>query len=425
MSSFADRIAGLSPKKQELLARFLEKEQLDFSRIVIGPRKQGSDTAPLSFAQARLWVMDQLEPNRPIYNMPDTQYLSGAFDLDALQRSLGEIVRRHEILRTTFQMIDGQPVQVIAPPQPLSLDVIDLRHLPEEECQAEAQRLANEESQKPFDLSRGPLFRTRLVRVAEDEHLLLSTMHHIISDGWSLGVMGRELSALYEAFKSGQPSPLPELPIQYADFAVWQREWLQGEVLEKQLDYWREQLGGELPELELPFDRARPARQSYRGAVETFELSTEVARRLKELGRERGTTLFMTLVAAFNVLLWRYSRQHDLLVGTPIANRNRAEVESLIGFFVNTLVLRTKVDGASSFWDLLEQVRETTLRAYDHQDVPFEKLVEELHPERNLSRQPLFQVMFALNDLKDLQLTGVEFRWVQTEIRTVKFDMTL
>ncbi|HEX7771265.1 MAG TPA: amino acid adenylation domain-containing protein, partial [Pyrinomonadaceae bacterium] len=425
MSSFTERIAGLSPKKQELLARFLEKEQLDFSRIVIGQRKERSATAPLSFAQARLWVIDQLEPNRPIYNVPDTQYITGPFDLDALQRSLSELVRRHEILRTTFQMIDGQPVQVIAPPEPVTLDMIDLSHLPDGERAAEAQRLADEEAQKPFDLSRGPLFRMQLVRLEEEEHLLFSTTHHIISDGWSMGVMERELSALYEAYKLGQPSPLPELPIQYADFAVWQREWLQGDVLKKQLDYWREQLGGDLPELELPFDRARPARQSYRGAAELFVLSKETARRLKELGKERGATLFMTLAAAFNVLLWRYSRQEDLLVGTPIANRNRAETESLIGFFVNTLVLRTKVNGASRFSDLLEQVRETTLRAYDHQDMPFEKLVEELQPDRNLSRQPLFQVMFALNDLKDLHTTGVEFRWVHTEIRTVKFDMTL
>ena len=425
MSSFAERIAGLSPKRQELLARLLKQEQLDVSKTVIGPRERGSINIPLSFAQERLWVMDQLEPNRPIYNVPDTLYFKGPFDRDTLQRCLSEVVRRHEILRTTFQMIDGQPVQVIGPPQPVTLDVIDLSQLTDKERDAKAQQLVNEESQKPFDLSRGPLLRVQVVRLAEEEHLLLTTMHHIISDGWSLGVMGRELSTLYKAYKSGQSSPLPELPIQYADFALWQREWLQGEVLEKQLDYWREQLSGELPELELPFDRPRPARQTYRGAVVGLDLSAEVSQQLKEIGRERGATLFMMLLAVFNVLLWRYSGQDDLLVGTPIANRNRAETENLIGFFVNTLVLRTKINGASSFRDLLEQVRETTLRAYDHQDVPFEKLVEELQPERNLSRHPLFQVMFSLNEMQDLELTGLDMRWRQSEIRTVKFDMTL
>jgi amino acid adenylation domain-containing protein len=425
MSSFAERIAGLSPKKQELLARLLQKEQLDASRVVIGPRKHGSNTAPMSFAQERLWVLDQLEPNQPIYNVPDTHHFKGHFQLEALEQSLNELVRRHESLRTTFELIDGEPMQVIGEPQALTLNVIDLSHLPWEEREARAHRMTNEEAQKPFDLSRGPLFRAQLVRLADDEHLLLVTIHHIISDGWSLGVMGRELSALYDAYRNGESSPLPELAIQYADFALWQREWLQGEVLDKQLEYWREQLGGELPELELPVDRPRPARQSYRGAVQGVEFGPEVIEPLKEIARERGGTLFMALLAAFNVLLWRYSRQADLLVGTPIANRNRAETESLIGFFVNTLVLRTKIDGDRSFRELLDQVRETTLGAYDHQDVPFEKLVQEFEPERNLSRQPLFQVMFALNDLKTLELTDLELNWRQTEISTVKFDMTL
>jgi amino acid adenylation domain-containing protein len=425
MSSFAERVAGLSPKRQELLARFLEQERIDVSRINIAPRKLGPANVPLSFAQERLWFLDQLEPNRPIYNLPDSHYFKGALDLEALERSLSEIVRRHEVLRTTFQIVDGEPVQVIASPQPMALEVIDLSASPLAERETEAQRLANKEAQRPFDLSRGPLFRVRLVRLAETEHVLLLTMHHIISDGWSLGVMAREMGVLYEAYKAGQSSPLAELPIQYADFAVWQREWLQGEMLEQQLGYWRQQLGGELPELELPMDRPRPARQSYRGAGAAIEVSDEVRLRLKEIGREGGATLFMTLLAAFKVLLWRYSRLDEILVGTPIANRNRAETESLIGFFVNTLVLRTKLRGEETFRELLEQVRETTLGAYEHQDVPFEKLVEELQPERNLSRQPLFQVMFALNEYKDLELAGLEQTWMQTEIRIVKFDMTV
>jgi hypothetical protein len=307
-------------------------------------------------------------------------------------------VRRHESLRTTFQTVDGEPMQVIAPPQPLSLHVIDLSDLPPQERQTEAQRLADDETQKPFDLSRGPLFRVKLVRIAEEEHLLLITMHHIVSDGWSIIRMGHELATLYQAYRSGESSPLPELPIQYADFAVWQREWMRGELLEKQLAYWREALGGELPELELPMDHPRPARQSFRGAAEGIEYSGEILPRLKEIGRERNATLFMTLLAAFDLLMWRYSGQADLLVGTPIANRNRRETEALIGFFVNTLVLRSKVNGNGTFRELLDQVRETTLRAYEHQDVPFESLVEELQPQRSLSRHPLFQVLFTLQD---------------------------
>jgi hypothetical protein len=240
MSSFAERIANLSPEKQKLLARLLEKEQLDVARAVIGPRERTSANLPLSFAQERLWFMDQLEPNRPIYNMPDSHVLRGPLDLDALQRSLSELVRRHEVLRTTFQMVDGAPVQVIAEPEQIPLPVLDISALPDDERAAEAQRLADEEAQRPFDLSRGPLFRAQIVRLEPEEHLLLLTMHHIISDGWSLGVMGREISSLYDAFEKGKPSPLPEPAIQYADFAVWQRDWLQGAVLEKQLDYWRQ-----------------------------------------------------------------------------------------------------------------------------------------------------------------------------------------
>ncbi|HEV7474838.1 MAG TPA: amino acid adenylation domain-containing protein [Pyrinomonadaceae bacterium] len=425
MTDFAKRIANLSPDRQELLARLLEQERLDFSLTVITPRKQELEPLPLSFAQQRLWFMDQLEPQRAIYNIPDSHYFEGPLNIDALERSLSEIVRRHEGLRTTFQTIAGEPVQVIAEAQPAKLEVVDLSELPAAEREAEAERLANEEARRPFDLTRGPLLRVRLLRLSDTEHVLLMTMHHIISDGWSIKVFGRELAALYEAYSAGQRSPLRELPIQYADFAVWQREWLRGEVLEKQLKYWRAQLGGELPVLELPTDRPRPARQSYRGAMEGLELSEAVRQRLREIGRESGATPYMTLLAAFNVLLWRYSGQAEILVGTPIANRNRAETEELIGFFVNTLVMRTRMNGGMSFRELLEQVRETTLGAYEHQDMPFEKLVDELQPERSLSRQPVFQVMFTLQDVEALQLAGLELSWLQTEIKVVKFDMTL
>ena len=424
MSDIAKQITELSIEKRQLLDRYLKSAGLNLSSAVIIPQSRERNTFPLSFAQERLWFMDQLEPNRPIYNLPDTNFFRGPLNLDALRRSLNEIVRRHESLRTTFRTNNGSAVQVIAPPQPLSCEVIDLTGLPVAERRPEAQRLADEESQQPFDLTRGPLFRVKLVRLAEEEHLLLLTMHHIISDGWSLQVMARELASLYEAYKAGYDSPLPELPIQYADFAVWQRDWLQGEVLERQLDYWREKLGGQLPELDLPTDHARPARQSYRGGAENIEIDADVSQRLKQIGKERGATLFMTLLSAFNVLLWRYSGQEDLLVGTPIANRNRTETESLIGFFVNTLVLRTKLNGANRFRDLLEQVRETTLRAYEHQDVPFEKLVEELHPERSLSHHPLFQVLFTLQDGGELKLTGLDLTWMDTENEITKFDLS-
>jgi amino acid adenylation domain-containing protein len=424
MNDIAKQITGLSAEKRQLLERYLKSAGLDLTEAVIIPQRRDTNKFPLSFAQERLWFMDQLEPNRPIYNLPDTHVFKGPLDFDALQRALTEIVRRHESLRTTFQTVDGDPVQVIAPPQPLALQVIDLSDLPPQERQAKAQQLADDDAQQPFELSRGPLFRVQLVRLAEEEHLLLITMHHIISDGWSIKILGRELAELYEAYRTGESLPLPELPIQYADFAVWQREWMRGELLEKQLEYWRKQLGGELQELELPMDHARPARQNFRGAAENIEYSAEILRRLKEIGRERNATFFMTLLAAFDVLMWRYSGQTDLLIGTPIANRNRRETEGLIGFFVNTLVLRTKVNGDGSFHELLDQVRETTLRASEHQDVPFEKLVEELQPERSLSRHPLFQVMFTLQDGGELKLSGLELTWMDTANDIAKFDLS-
>nr|QEO74679.1 condensation domain-containing protein [uncultured bacterium] len=426
MSNFAQRIARLSPKKQELLGRLFKQEQLDVSRVIITPRKR-SAPVPLSFAQQRLWFLDQLEPDSTAYNIGQTHYFNGPLNLGALERSLSEIVRRHEILRTTFQTVEGEPVQVIAEAQPQQLEVIDLSELPEAEREATAEQMASEETEQPFDLTRGPLFRFRLLRLGEEQHLLLLMMHHIISDGWSLGVLGRELAALYEAYSTGRSSPLAELGIQYADFAVWQREWLQGEVLEKQLAYWREQLGGELPVLELPIDRPRPPRQTYRGKTVTFQLSEPVSRRLKEIGRATDATLFMTLLAAFNAMLWRYTQQQEILIGTPIANRNRAEIEGLIGFFVNTLVLCTRARAEMSFRELLAQVRETALGAYEHQDVPFEKLVEELQPERSLSQQPLFQVLFVLNDAtqEELKLAEPEMNPIEGESDATKFDLCL
>ncbi|MCA1603334.1 MAG: condensation domain-containing protein, partial [Acidobacteria bacterium] len=335
---------------------------------------------------------------------------------------------RHESLRTSFTVVDGSPVQVIAPTLSVELPVIDLSGLPEAEREAEARRLTTAEAQRPFDLARGPVFRVSLLRLNDEQHVLLITMHHIVSDGWSIGVFMRELTALYEAFSQGQPSLLGELPIQYADYAIWQREWLAGEQLERQLSYWRKQLGSSLPELELPTDRPRPAVQSYRGATQRATLSKELTKQLRALSQREGVTLFMTLLAAFQTLLMRYSGQEDIVIGSPIANRNRIETEGLIGFFVNTLVLRTELSGNPTFRELVGRVKEVTLGAYAHQDLPFEKVVEELHPERTLSQNPLFQVVFQLMNAprSSLKLSGLTLgSQGGTESGTAKFDLSL
>ncbi|MFL5653190.1 MAG: amino acid adenylation domain-containing protein, partial [Ktedonobacteraceae bacterium] len=381
---------------------------------------------PLSFAQQRLWFLDQLEPGSSAYNIPHAARLSGKLDARALEQSIQEIVRRHENLRTTFSTHEGQPVQVIGPAGRFHLSVVDLSKLPSERREAEARQLGKQGARQPFDLAHGPLLRTILLRLGENEHVLLLTTHHIISDGWSNGVFVRELAILYNAFMQGQPSPLPELPLQYADFAAWQRRWLQGEVLESQVRYWTERLQGITP-LELPTDHPRPAVQTFRGAIQSFLLPVSLSEELQRLSQREGVTLFMTLLAAFQVLLARYSGQSDIAVGTPIANRTRTEIEGLIGFFVNTLVLRSDLSDSRSFLDLLKQVREACLGAYAHQEVPFEKLVEVLQPERDLSRSPLFQVMLVLQNTPPVQggLANVRLQPFGEESTTAKFDLNL
>ena len=385
--------------------------------------------APLSYAQQRLWFIHQLDPNSPAYNIPLAVRLSGRLDLAALHATLTEIVRRHEALRTTFAVHDGQPHQLIHPPAKLDLPVTDLTNLAERD--QEAQRIAEEEARLPFDLVNGPLLRTRLLQLSEDEQVLLVTMHHIISDGWSMGVLVKEVAALYTALAAGQSispeEPLTALPIQYADYAVWQREWLRGEVLERQLSYWREQLAGAPAVLELPSDRPRPAVQSFRGSYEPVTVSAELTTRLKELSRREGVTLFMLLLGAWQVLLSRYTGAEEIVVGTPIANRQRGEVEGLIGYFVNALALRTDLSGDPTFRELVTRVREVALGAYLHQDVPFEKLVEELQPERSLSYNPLFQVVFALENTPDfsLQLPELNISGLDASSGTAKFDLRL
>ncbi|WP_420126162.1 amino acid adenylation domain-containing protein [Longimicrobium sp.] len=392
----------LSAAKRALIEARL-RGQVRSSGIV--PRAH-RDGAPLSFAQERLWFIDRLEPGSPVYNLPASLGLTGAVSPAALERALGEIVRRHEALRTTFREVDGAPVQVIAPFDGFALPVEDLSGLSEADRKAEASRRASEEAAQPFDLAAGPLFRAVLLRLAADDHVLLLSMHHIVSDGWSMGVLNRELLALHAAYFGGQQSPLLELPVQYADYAVWQREQLRGPVLERQLSYWRDRLAGAPELVDLPTDHPRPAVQTFQGSTEGIRLSGELLERLRALGRGQGATLYMVVLAAFQVLLSRYSGSEDIVVGTPIAGRTRNEVAGLIGFFVNTLVLRTDLGGDPSFRELLGRVREVTLGAFEHQELPFEKLVAELQPERSLSHSPLFQVSFALDDV-DESTSGV------------------
>ncbi|MBD1900675.1 non-ribosomal peptide synthetase [Trichocoleus sp. DQ-A3] len=395
----------------------------------------------LSFAQQRLWFLDQLVPNNAFYNVPAAVRLVGSLNLAALEKTFNEIVRRHEALRTTFVTVEGQPVQAIASTLTVPLPVIDLRSRCVSvgeaalkglgELETEARRITTQEAQRPFDLSKDPFLRVTLLRLDESEYVLLLVLHHIVSDGWSMGVLIRELAALYTTFASCKDdqfsvsTPLPELPIQYADFAHWQREWLQGEVLETQLAYWRRQLEG-ISILNLPTDRPRPAVQSYRGATQLLQLPKSLSKALEALSQQEGVTLFMTLLAAFQTLLYRYTQQEDIAVGSPIANRNRSEIEGLIGFFVNSLVLRINFGENPTFRSLLIQVREVSLGAYAHQDLPFEKLVEELHPERNLNQNPLFQVVFALQNapMSALELPGLTLSPLQfVDTETTRFDL--
>ncbi|MEP0885572.1 amino acid adenylation domain-containing protein [Trichocoleus sp. ST-U3] len=383
---------------------------------------------PASFAQARLWFIDQLVPGNTFYNVPTALRLTGSLNYTALEQTFNEIVRRHEVLRTRFGIVEGQLVQAIpadidVPTSSINLSLIDLRELPAEEREHQAKRLVAEESQRPFDLAVGPLLRLMLLKLDETEHILLLNLHHIVSDDWSTGVLMRELSAIYTAFVLEMPSPLPELPLQYADFAHWQREWLQGE-LETQLAYWRQQLDG-VPILNLQVRRPKAALQTYRGATKLLELPPSLSEALEKLSQQEGVTLFMTLLAAFQILLYRYTQQEDIAVGSPIANRNRSEIEGLIGFFVNTLVLRTDLSGNPTFQELLGRVREVTLGAYAHQDLPFEKLVEELQPERSLSRHPLFQVVFALQNAptEALELPGLRLNPLTIDFKTTRFDL--
>ena len=412
-----DALAALSADEKRAL----------LSRLASKPRE-----FPLSFAQRRLWFLDQLVPGSASYNMDTALRLRMPLEASVLERCLNEIVRRHGSLRTTFRSVDGEPVQVVAPALHVPMPVIDLSGLEGAGEEAEAVRLATEEARRPFDLTQGPLLRATLLHLGADHHILLLTLHHIVSDGWSMEVLFRELSELYGSYSAGMDSPLPELPIQYVDYAVWQRQWLQGAVRDQQLAFWRKQLAGSVS-LELPTDRPRPPVQRFEGAYHALTLPPRLVDALRKVARAEDATLFMVLLAAFQLLLARHSNQADIAVGSPIAGRNRAETEGLIGFFVNTLVLRTDLSGDPTFRELLRRVREVALGAYAHQDLPFEMLVDEFQPHRDLSHTPLFQVGFSLQNRigEDSQLlrrprpdqNTVSALVIQAG--TAKFDLTL
>jgi surfactin family lipopeptide synthetase A len=422
-------LAELSKHKAEIIAILNQ----DLSQ---GDRKKSPSiqpvsrdrNLPLSFSQQRLWFLNELEGGESTaYNWPAPAIgFTGKLEPQILIQAISEIVRRHEVLRTNFININGEIVQKIQPPSIL-IPIIDLPSYPEAELAIAVKEFAAAERAKPFDLQNGEIFRCQLLRLSETSHVLVLAVHHIAADGWFMGIFLRELVSIYEAFLQGNPSPLPELPIQYADFANWQRNWLQGEVLERHLNYWRQQLADLPPLLELPTDRSRPPMQTFQGSKVTFQLSPSLTQQLKRLGQQNGVTLFMTLLTAFAVLLSRYCGQADIVIGSPIANRDRAEVENLLGFFVNNLVLRIQIQQNPSFQELLAQVKKVALDAYDHQNLPFEKLVEALQPERNLSYHPLFQVMFILQNSpsKQLQISDLKLSSIEIESSTTQLDLTL
>ncbi len=409
------------------LAKHIEKAKPKLSSVPFLVPVDRNQELPLSFSQQRLWFLHQLDPDSTAYNGSDLVRLQGTLNVAALEESINEIVRRHEVLRTYFTVVEGRPIQKIISEFRLPLPIVDLQHLPVIEREKEIQRLEVENAQQPFNFTQAPLMRLVLLRLTPEEHILLVTIHHIISDAWSGGVFIREVSALYEAFSNSKPSLLRELPIQYADYAVWQQQYLQGERLDTQLTYWKQQLKNAKTILELPTDKPRTQLQTSLGKKLSFTLSSTLTNNLKSLSQQQGVTLFMTLLTAFNILLYRYIKQEDILVGSPIANRNRSELEGLIGFFVNTLVLRTNLSHNPSFKELLQQVRETALGAYAHQDLPFEKLVAELQVERTLNHSPLFQVWFVLQNApkSDLKLEGLNLSLLESETGTVRHDLKL
>ncbi|HET9712382.1 MAG TPA: amino acid adenylation domain-containing protein, partial [Pyrinomonadaceae bacterium] len=421
---------GLAQDRMQLLNALLKKKGIRVpanQSISTISKRSGAGPWPLSFAQQRLWFLDQLEPGISAYNIPIAFRLKGPLNHAALEQSFQEILRRHESLRTTFNTSKLEPVQFVAPPSTFHLPVIDLSDVPLSEREAEARRRATADALAPFNLTTGPLIRISLMRLDDEDHVVTLTMHHIVSDGWSRGIIVREIAALYDAFCANRPSPLPDLTVQYADYAVWQKEFLTGEVFDSHLSYWTEKLHDAPPVLNLPIDHPRPPVQTFNGASEPFQFPDGLSEKLQQLGAENNASLFMVLVGAFKALLVRYTSQEDIVIGTPVANRNKAELEGLIGFFINSLVLRTNLGGDPTFLELLARIREVTLGAYAHQELPFEKIVEALQPDRNLSHSPLYQIAFILENTPraEIETEGLVLTPLRTEAFSSKFDLTL
>jgi hypothetical protein len=419
----------LTIQQREKLLRLAQSSKLKKKTVDLPPivRVERSQRLPLSYAQQRLWFLDRLQGGQSTeYNQPQARRLRGALDVEALRRAVQTVVERHESLRTHFAEVEGEPEQVIEAEAEIAIPVEDLREMSEAEQKERVREALREEGRKPFDLERGPVLRMKLLKLGEREHVLLRTTHHIVSDGWSEGVFNREFEVLYEAYREGRENPLEPLPVQYADFALWQRRWLEGGALEEGLEYWKGQLAG-VERLELPTDRARPAQPTYAGGAYQVVLTKEQTAGVKRVSQENQVTLYMTLLAGLGVLLARYSGQEDIVVGSPIANRQDAELEGLIGFFLNTLVLRMRVSGAKSFRELLEEVRRTTLEAYRYQDVPFERLVEMLAPERSLNGTPLCQVVLTMHNTPRVapRLGELVLENVTGDEYQVRFDLTV
>ncbi len=415
MADIISLLQSLTPEKRAELEGKLLKEGKKFGVF------------PLSFAQQRLWFLNQFESDGAIYNLPSAIRIIGKLHMDALKKSIHEIIKRHEILRTIFTIVHTQPFQVILKDLSLDFPIIDISALPESEKEYKIREFADKEARIAFDLKKGPLLRIKILKAGEEDHVVLLTMHHIISDGWSMGIFTREIAALYDSFRRGKPSPLPVLKIQYADYSKWQNDFLRGKELDRQLTYWKERLGDVPPIIQLPYDKPRPLHQTFAGKHLSFRLSRKSSVQLKKIAHENEATLFMVLLAAFQTLLYRYSGQDDISVGTVIANRNFAETENLIGFFVNTLILRNDLSGDPDFLVLLRKVKEVTLGAYAHQDLPYEKLVEIIQPDRDLSSPPLFNVLFSLQNIpsKEIELSDIKIEALPIESDSVKFDLTL
>jgi amino acid adenylation domain-containing protein len=429
MSHNSNDIPNLSDKRKALF-ELMMKEKKNSKKDILSqsiPKRQTTGLLPVSSSQQRLWFLEQMEPGCPAYNIPSAVKLSGKLNVKALQQSFNEIIRRHEALRTTFSVVDGLPVQVIAPQLELEIPVVDMRNILKSDQPDKVQQFIYEDNRKPYDLAKGPLIRATILMSSDDEHILVINLHHIISDGWTLQVLMRELGMAYEALATGKPLVLPELPIQYADYTIWQKDLMKGEVLKKQLDYWKGRLSGSKFVLELPIDGQRPPVQGFKGARQYMELSPKLTEALNDMSQKKGVTPFMILMTAFKILLYRYSGNDDVTVGIPIAGRNRTELEGLIGFFVNTLALRTDLSDNPTFNELLSRVSKGTQGAYDHQEMPFEVLVEELQPERDLSRNPIFQVCFSYQNetVPAMTIAGLTLTPVEIDSGTARFDMEL